>query len=161
MSLKVTVTIPVYNGEKYIGKTLDSLISQSYDNYEIIVVDNASSDKTAELVQKYSQVKLIINDTNIGAEANFNKCLTLGDGELIALYHADDIYHQDIISQQVAAFTDATTGVCGTLGHIIDENDNDIGFQYQLPMCSIEKFKYLKFNQIFNYLSIKGYFFIK
>lgn len=86
-----TIAIPVYNGEKTIEAALRSVTNQDYDKeYEIIVANNNSQDKTEKIVRKYSQVKLYnFQETVLHAE-NHNRCLNLAKGDYIVFCHADD-----------------------------------------------------------------------
>ena len=94
MNKLVTICIPVYNGQRTIGATLDSLVSQSYKNIKIKVFDNCSTDNTQniikEFVEKYSNVSLHVNESNLGGEGNYNKCLEACEGDYSGIYHSDD-----------------------------------------------------------------------
>lgn len=102
---QVTICVPVRNSARTIQRTLDSLLSQDYPNYEIIVSDNCSDDNTAEIVSQYAShgVKYFFNPVldKWGAESNWNYILTLAEGPFIALYHADDIYTPTMVRRQV------------------------------------------------------------
>lgn len=102
---QVCICIPTYNSEKTIAETLKSILGQSYKNLKIFLVDNASTDKTLNIAQAFadsdSRVTIIKNDKNIGAEGNFTRCIEVASGEYTAIFHADDIYHVDIVSKQV------------------------------------------------------------
>src|SRR4051794_7321194 len=77
----VSIGLPVRNGEKFIRATLDALLQQNFTNYEIIISDNASTDKTEQICKEYENKFLrftyIKNKTNIGAPKNFNQCFHL------------------------------------------------------------------------------------
>lgn len=94
-SAKVSVCIPAYNNEKVIGATIKAILEQTYQNLELIVVDDASKDSTVDIVKKFAEedarVKLYQNDTNLGMTGNWNKCVGLADSEYIKLICADDI----------------------------------------------------------------------
>jgi glycosyltransferase involved in cell wall biosynthesis len=101
-SPKVTIGVPVRNGARTIQRTLDSLLSQDYPNYEIIVSDNCSDDDTANIVSQYASngVKYFFNPVlEKWGESNWNHILTLAKGPLIALYHADDIYTPTMVGR--------------------------------------------------------------
>ena len=103
---KVTICVPVRNGSRTIRRTLDSLLNQDYPNYEIIVSDNCSDDDTAKIISQYAsnRVKYYFNQVLEkwgGGESNWNHILTLAEGPLIALYHADDIYTPTMVRRQV------------------------------------------------------------
>jgi len=102
----VSIGMPVYNGEKYIRQALDSLLAQDYENFELIISDNASTDRTAEIcldyVAKDKRVKYHRNETNLGALKNFNQVVNLSRGKYF-LWAADhDLWHSTFISRCVS-----------------------------------------------------------
>lgn len=108
----VTICVPAYNAGRYIGACLRSLVAQTYPHREIIVSDNASTDDTADIARPFAEegVRYTRTERNLGGPANFNRCLALGEGELVAVYHADDVYHPRIVEEEVrylAAHPDA------------------------------------------------------
>ncbi|MCK4735414.1 MAG: glycosyltransferase [Methanophagales archaeon] len=132
----VNVCIPTYNAEKTVVSTLQSILNQTYQNLEIIVVDNASTDNTLALLQKFDDTRIQIykNSKNIGAEKNWGRCIELASGEYIAIFHADDLYKRDMIKKQVQAFQDnpAIGAVFTTYNHINDRGEI-IGESILLP----------------------------
>jgi glycosyltransferase involved in cell wall biosynthesis len=96
----------VYNGERFLGRTLESLVAQTYANLEIIVCDNASTDRTSEIAREFcerdTRVKYVRNDTNIGAIPNFVKVLGLATGKYFTWTAADDVRPSDAIGRCVA-----------------------------------------------------------
>lgn len=144
MEQKITVGIPVYNGEKFIAKTLDSILNQTYKNLEIIVSDNGSSDKTVEIVREYikkdRRLKLNQNVENLGYSGNLNKIIELSDSDYIAIYHADDIYEATIIEEQVKFLQEnKELAGCFTLGKMIDENNNYIKNKFLFTESNIKE----------------------
>lgn len=91
----VTVGLPVYNGERFIAESIDSVLAQDYGNLELIVSDNASTDGTPEICQAYAardaRVRYYRNATNVGIAANFNRLFALGEGEYFKWHAADDL----------------------------------------------------------------------
>lgn len=109
----VSIVVPVYNGEKYLKSCLDSIIVQSYKNLEIIVVDDGSIDKTAEIAQKYP-VKLVSMDKNRGLSAARNRGMDEALGEYIHFLDGDDDVSPDYYKEMVAAITETGSDVaCG------------------------------------------------
>jgi len=132
----VSICIPVYNGEKTIRKTIDSIITQTYKNLEIIIVDNCSTDSTVKIVQEFkdSRIRLIQNEIFFphGAD-NFNRCFQYVNGEFTAIFHADDVYLPNMVARQVETFIQfSSIGGVFTQGDLIDENDEIIG-AFELP----------------------------
>ena len=102
----VSIVVPVYNGAKFVGETLDSLLAQRYPNVEIIVIDDASTDGTPEVLGAYeAHVRLVTQQENRGIYATMNHGIALARGEFVAIYHADDVYLPEIVERQVAFLT--------------------------------------------------------
>lgn len=121
----VCICIPTYNAAETITETLNSILNQSYTSLIIKVVDNASTDETLSQVAAFkdSRIQVIRNATNLGGEGNFNRCIELAEGKYTAIYHADDLYHQDIVSRQVQRLErEPELGAVFTEGRIIDEH---------------------------------------
>ncbi len=129
---RVSVCVPVRNGERTIGRTLDSILIQDYSNFEVIVSDNCSTDETAKIVHGYSEhgVRYYFNSKREAygeAESNWNHILSLAEGPLIALYHADDLYMPTILRKQVVFLTEnPDVSAVFTMIRRIGENDQPI-----------------------------------
>jgi len=102
---KVSIIIPVYNREKLIRETLKSAVEQTYENFEVVAVDNNSSDATynilKEFAEKYSDVKVYQNSENIGPVLNWRKCLDYATGEYIKILWSDDLMSANFLSKTV------------------------------------------------------------
>ena len=98
----VSVIIPVYNGEKYIGEAIQSVLSQTYSSFELIIVNDNSTDKTEEAILSYSdpRIRYYKNDINLGMAKNWNKGLEYARGEYIKVLCHDDILHQCCLEMQ-------------------------------------------------------------
>jgi glycosyltransferase involved in cell wall biosynthesis len=127
---RVSICIPTYNSEKSIRETLCSIVNQTYRNLDIQIVDNASTDGTLLIAVTFDDKRITINrnETNIGAEGNFNRCIQLANGMYTAIYHADDLYDPLMVEKQVA-FMEANpeAGAVFTGACLIDEIGNRIG----------------------------------
>ena len=103
----VSVGVPVYNGEKYLVETLESLLAQSLKDFEIVISDNASTDRTAELCQSYeaknSRIHYFRNEQNIGAALNFTRVLELSSAPLFHAGACDDLYAPEFLERCVDA----------------------------------------------------------
>ncbi len=103
----VTIAMPVYNGEEYIREALDSVLSQTFDNLEIIISDNASTDKTEDICREYaennSHIRYYRNDKNVGAIENFNRLFALSNGKYFQWVSYDDKWSPNFIEECVAA----------------------------------------------------------
>ncbi len=102
---KVSVLIPTYNYGQYIKEAIDSVLVQTYKDFELIVVDNCSTDNTIEIVksiiEKDDRVKLVINETNIGMYRNFNEALFHAKGEYIKFLNSDDKFAKNLLEKFV------------------------------------------------------------
>ncbi|HQS39489.1 MULTISPECIES: glycosyltransferase [unclassified Polaromonas] len=126
----VCICIPTYNAEKTIAATIRSVLSQTYQNILVHVVDNNSSDGTAAVVESFpdERITLFRNAVNAGAEGNFNRCIALAKGKYTAIYHADDIYEPEMVATQVAFLEQhPQAGAVFTEALLINEHDLLIG----------------------------------
>lgn len=100
---KVSICIPVYNCEKYIGEAIKSVLNQSYIDYEIIIINNASTDDTLKVIMKFCdpRIRVINNHENIGFNRNWNLALKEAMGEYIKILPADDYLLNDCLEKQV------------------------------------------------------------
>ena len=89
---KVTVFIPAYNREKYIGEAIESILAQSYTNFELLLIDDGSTDGTLDIMHSFSDSRLRImrNETNLGIPRTRNKGIENARGEFIAMLDSDD-----------------------------------------------------------------------
>ncbi len=110
----VSVIVPVYNAEQTIGLCIESLIAQDYPNpcYEIIIVDNNSTDKTARIIKTYP-VKYLLQDKKQSRSATRNCGIYHATGDIIAFLDADCIAHSQWIRQGVKPFENKRVGACG------------------------------------------------
>lgn len=104
----VSILVPAHNEEQYIEMCLKSLLNINYPKhlFEIIVIDDASTDKTSEIVKKFKKVKLLRNKTNKGKAYSLNKAIKIAKGEIIACIDADSIVEKDILMKMVGYFED-------------------------------------------------------
>ncbi len=126
----VSICIPTYNVDKTIAETLNSIINQTYKNMEIIISENASTDNTLTILDKFHDPRINIykNNKTISAEKNWNKCIELAGGDYIAIFHADDLYMPEMVEKQVKAFLDnPSIGAVFTTATYINEHGEKIG----------------------------------
>lgn len=98
----VSCIVPVYNGERFLGEALDSILAQSYAPIEIFVVDDGSTDGTSDVVGRYGEAVQYSRQPNAGPGAARNRGIRQAGGEFIAFLDADDIWLPDKTSHQVA-----------------------------------------------------------
>jgi glycosyltransferase involved in cell wall biosynthesis len=101
---KVSVLIPAYNSAKFIGETLRCVLGQDYGNLEVIVLNDASTDNTVEVVKSFSdsRIKLFHNERNLGLAGVRNRLLELATGDLLAWQDSDDLCSPDRIAKQMS-----------------------------------------------------------
>ena len=125
----VSVVIATYNGERFIGKQLDSILAQTYPNIEVIIVDDCSSDNTVNLLQQYAAIHQNIfiyqNDKNLGYVKNFEKGMLLSKGDFIAPSDQDDIWLPQKIQVLMNAISNDCIVYCNSA--LIDDEDNKVG----------------------------------
>lgn len=99
----ISILMPAYNAEKYIAETIDSMLAQSYPFFEFIIIDDASKDRTVEIIEKYEdkRIKLLRNEKNLGITATLNKGILASKYEFIARMDADDISHPWRLEKQI------------------------------------------------------------
>ena len=131
----VSIGLPVFNGADFLEYALDTLLSQSYQNIEVIVCDNASTDETQSIVERYcrndERVKYHRHEKNLGAAFNFNSTFHMSSGEYFRWAAHDDIVHENCIEQSVIAMeSDDSICLVHPLTGQIDENGDITGHQY-------------------------------
>lgn len=154
----VSVIIPVYNSEKYIRDTIESVLKQTYKNFEIIVVDDGSTDITKiiidELKKKDSRIQYIFQ-SNQGQSAARNKGIEYAKGKYIAFLDADDLFLPDKVEQQVAyleAHPDCDISY-SKIYHFFDTDPNNL-YYFDLPHPSGNLFSELLRTNFINPLSV-------
>jgi glycosyltransferase involved in cell wall biosynthesis len=124
----VTIVIPVYNMERFLADTLASVTSQSFDSWEAIVVDDGSSDQTADLVLKFARADSrisLINQTRLGVSAARNRGLADARGEYVMFLDGDDLLHKTALQRLTEALKSdpAAQAVFGVCVHINEAGD--------------------------------------
>jgi glycosyltransferase involved in cell wall biosynthesis len=124
-TLKISIITVVYNGEKTIRDTIESVLSQSYPDLEYIIVDGNSGDSTLEIVRSYgSRIAQVLSEPDQGIYDAMNKGIKIATGEVIGLLNADDVYATSDILADVAHRFDETQadGVYGDLLYVDQKN---------------------------------------
>src|SRR6516164_196463 len=104
---RLSIGLPVYNGEKYLAESLDSLLGQTFEDFELIISDNASTDSTGDICQRYakqdSRIRYIRQPRNIGLAANHNFVIGQARGDLFKWAADDDLCARDLVRDCVDA----------------------------------------------------------
>lgn len=100
---KISVIMSAYNSEKYIAEAIDSVLNQTYSNFELIITDDASSDKTAGIISEFAdpRIKMVKNEKNRGLTANLNSMIAIATGDYIARIDSDDVCRQDRLEKEI------------------------------------------------------------
>ncbi len=128
----ISIIMPVKDGEKYLGAAIESILAQTWSNWELIVVNDGSTDKTGEILAQYARkdkrIKVITNRKNLGVAASLNKALKAACGQYIARMDADDISLPERLEKQVK-FLEKNPAIVavGCQVEVIDEEDNLVG----------------------------------
>ena len=121
----VSVITPCYNEEKFIGDAIESVINQTYQNWELIIVDDGSVDRSKDVVRKYTtdrRIKLVEHECNKGIAKTKNTGLAVAQGEYIAFLDADDIWLPSKLELQLSHFESEDIGLVCTGMIFTDEN---------------------------------------
>ena len=148
--MKVSVLMCVYNGEKYLKNVIESILSQTYTNFEFIIVDDGSLDDSLEIIKSYAKndnrIKILRNKSNIGLTRSLNKAIKICRGDLIARQDVDDLSVPTRFEKQVIFLErNKDFAFCGTNG-------------IQKPH-NLELAKFFKLAEIKRYLMVENCFF--
>lgn len=124
----VSVIIPVYNVEKFIERTLDSVLAQTYQEVEIILVDDRSTDNSAQVISKYvseyPQIKYHLQEKNMGAAVARNTALEMAQGRYVAFLDGDDEWYPQKLEEQLKLLKEKNMFFSYTAIEMIDEEGN-------------------------------------
>lgn len=118
----ISICIPLYNKEKYIRRCIDSILNQTYRDFEIIIVDDCSTDNSINLIPKDNRIKIYKNDKNLGCGANRLKTIQLATGDYYCFIDADDWIEQDYLQNLYNAIQNCDIVITGhNINNIIDK----------------------------------------
>ena len=126
----VSVITPVYNAEKYLKESIESVLSQTYHHIEMILVDDCSSDNSAQIIREYqlknSRIRYYLQPRNMGAGHARNKALELARGQYVAFLDADDVWIPVKIERQISLMNEKQAPFSYAAIEMVDENDDII-----------------------------------
>lgn len=145
----ITVLMPVYNGERYLREAIDSILGQTFRDFEFLIINDGSTDGTEAIIQSFhdSRIRYIKNESNLKLIATLNKGLVLAKGEFIARMDADDIAVSTRLEKQLAFMKEnESVGICGSWfesfgsgNSVVKYPVSDDGIRYmalyQCPFC--------------------------
>src|SRR5581483_9711498 len=126
----VSVVVPAFDAARYLGRSLDSILAQSYPELEVVVVDDASTDGTADLLASYDdrRLRVLRNDRNLGQFGAINAGIAAARGAIVAVQHADDEYLPGIVERQVDVLAaHPRAGAAFAFDVFVDEAGSEFG----------------------------------
>lgn len=152
----ISIVMPAYNSEKYICDSIESVINQSYENWELIVIDDNSSDSTFQIVEffkeKDSRIRLYKNLVNSGVSKSRNKAISLAKGNWIAFLDSDDLWTKNKLKKQVDMIKYFNAEFIFTGSSFIDENGQAFVGGFEVP--NLVDFKKLKKQNVISCSSV-------
>ncbi len=150
----ISIAMATYNGSRYLRDQLDSILSQTIQDFEIVICDDCSTDSTMSLLDKYSakdsRIHVYQNEHNLGFKENFSKAISLCNGDYIALSDQDDIWMEDHLEMLFNALNEHNAVLACGDATIIDSNGNEMGLTSSfidgmdaVPMNNIEKARHI------------------
>jgi glycosyltransferase involved in cell wall biosynthesis len=126
--IRVSIALPVYNGERYLSQAISSILAQSYRDFELIISDNASTDGTEDICRAFEprdrRVRYLRQPRNFGAAPNFNICFALASGEYFKWAAHDDYMEAEYLAECVKALdADPDAVLCQSLVRLVDDQD--------------------------------------
>ena len=149
---KVSVLMSVYNDEKYLKQAIDSILNQTFNDFEFLIIDDGSTDDSSRIIESYSdpRIKLIKNEVNIKLSNSLNKGLALARGEYVARMDSDDISLPNRLMEQIRFMdTNKDVAICGSYIRIIGTNKI-----WKYPLSPEDCFGGLLFNSILAHPSV-------
>jgi len=137
MSALVSIITPMFNSEKTIKKMLESVLSQTYSNWELLIADDLSTDSSVELVEHYSKmdsrIKLIRTSSNTGPAKCRNRAITEAQGQYMAFLDSDDAWHFEKLSKQIEYMNSSNAVLVYSSYAYMDDKGNLTGKQITVP----------------------------
>ncbi|ADV47239.1 glycosyltransferase [Nitratifractor salsuginis] len=151
LSPLVTVLMPVYNGEKYLKQAIESILNQTFSDFEFIIVDDGSTDGSAKIVTSYNdpRIRYVRNKKNMGIVYSLNLGTDLARGKYIARMDADDISLPERLERQIHVLKEDNTKVLFSTIRLIDEHNRFIGIWQDDKNCR-------KLNELIEMLPVRN-----
>lgn len=126
----VSVIMPCYNMASYVSDSIKSVIAQTYPHWELLIVDDASTDTTVNIIESFSQtdsrIKFAIKKQNSGIADTRNQCIQMAQGPVLAFLDADDIWHPEKLEKQLKFMLEKNVGFSYSTYDWIDEDGNTL-----------------------------------
>ncbi|MBX7174811.1 MAG: glycosyltransferase family 2 protein [Pyrinomonadaceae bacterium] len=137
----ISVLIPVYNSENYIAEAIESVLRQTYQDFEIIVVDDGSTDNTRQVIESFGEKVQYHYQKNYGAGVARNKCIALSRGDFLAFLDADDVWSKNKLELQMQEFEadNSLEAVFGMVENVKQKDWEQRVFQTNAPVENLFK----------------------
>ena len=147
---KVSIIVPMYNAEKFIGKTIESVLAQTYQNWEMLIMNDVSTDNSLAVVSGYAKkdkrIKIINTEKNVGVVKGRNFLIDLASGKYIAFLDADDYWHNEKLEKQIKFMKEKNASISCTEYTRVKENEekiNDVIIKEEISYNDMLKNNYL------------------
>lgn len=161
MLVLISVLMPSYNHGKYISEAIDSILNQTFKNFELIITDDKSKDNSKSIIEKYQKedprIKAFFHEKNLGIARTLNEMVSKASGKYVAYVSSDDIWDKSKLEKQLAILNKNDSLAVWTEGEVIDKNGVPTGKTFtQVHLCSSRK----KSGDIFEELIYSNYIFV-
>jgi glycosyltransferase involved in cell wall biosynthesis len=137
---RLTIGLPVYNGEKYIAESIEALLGQTFEDFELIISDNASTDETGDICRRYAKqdgrIRYVHQPKNIGSAPNHNFLLQQSRGDLFKWAAADDLYARDLLQHCVDALDEYPQVVLAHSWTAAIDNQGSVTQAFEYPLTT-------------------------
>lgn len=141
---RASIGLPVYNGENYLEEAIESILAQTFEDFELIISDDASTDTTEEICRAYAdqdeRIRYVRNKENLGVAPNFNLVFELSSGEYFKWAAQDDVCHPDLLLRCIEVLDrDPSVVLCYPLTMVIDDEGRSIRMEESRPGLALIK----------------------
>jgi len=157
----VSVIIPIYNAQNYLDETIQSVLNQTYETFELLLINHNSTDKSATIIEKYKQqdkrIKVVNLDVNKGGPAYpRNEGLKIAKGEYVAFLDSDDVWISEKLEKQVSILSTSAYNIIHALAYSIDSNSNRVAISNNQKIYKILKHFFSDISILYfsNYINI-------
>ena len=144
-STKLSVIMSVYNAQETIKKSIQSILDQSYKEFEFLILDDASTDETFNICNEYKKkdkrIEIYRNDKNLGLTKSLNKLISYSNGEIIARQDADDVSKKERLQKQLNYLCENNLDACTSRANIMNEEKVIPRFSFLLPKKIVIRYK--------------------
>jgi glycosyltransferase involved in cell wall biosynthesis len=127
----VSVVMLSYNHDEFIAESIESVLGQDFDDFELIIVDDASTDSSRQIIQKYavedSRIRVILHEANCGIAKTVNDGIEAAKGKFMATTASDDVWMTDKLTKQLAVTASNENLIVWSEGEVIDLNGQPVG----------------------------------